>query len=217
LIPESALDALVPGDLTAAEETAADAGDQAEVDRLAEEEQSVAEDSDALTEDQDREAGLEVDDSDAEEDGEMSVGDEDARLSSAPEEIGDDEQQITGDDQFDNDEAYDFSSRFITPRQAIPLPSVDLPVGETAAIPGQSGVVAIFCPDEFTNEDKQQECAGRTEIRSGWRPGASGENWDEATRLLRQERRGGGVGNAPPLYCRHRLPVRRKIFSAVVI
>ena len=198
MIPETALDSLAP-DEAPAEEEAAETGDDTQADQQAEEEQAPAEDEDALTEDQDLDAGVDVDAGEAEEDGEMNVGDEDARIVEAPEEIGDDEEQVTGDDQFDNDDAYDFSSRFIQPRQALPLPSVDLPEGETAAIPGQSGVVAIFCPEEFSDEDKQKECAGRTEIRSGWRPGASGESWDEAVRLLKRERREGGVGNTPAI------------------
>ncbi|MEO0878425.1 MAG: hypothetical protein AAFY22_01810, partial [Pseudomonadota bacterium] len=59
---------------------------------------------------------------------------------------------------------------------------------------------AIFCPEEFEDADKQAECAGRTQIRSGWRPGASGEDFTEAARLLQRERReAGGVAAAPGL------------------
>jgi len=71
------------------------------------------------------------------------------------------------------------------------LPQVELPTGETTGVPGESGVVAIFCPEEFDNDDKAAECAGRTQIRSGWRPGASGENWEEAIRLLKKQREEG--------------------------
>jgi hypothetical protein len=94
-----------------------------------------------------------------------------------------------------NDDAFDESPRFIKPRA--PLPSVDLPEGRAAAAPGKSGVVAIFCPEEFQNKEKAAECAGRTEIRSGWRPGASGENWSEAIRLLKKEGQGGQAATDP--------------------
>lgn len=79
------------------------------------------------------------------------------------------------------------------------LPSVDLPAGAPATTPGTSGVVGIFCPEEFSDADKAAECAGRTEIRSGWRPGTSGERWDEAIRLLKKDKAGGdfdGQGGA---------------------
>jgi hypothetical protein len=93
-----------------------------------------------------------------------------------------------------NDDAFDEAPVFGRPRMA--LPNVDLPEGETAANPGDSGVVAIFCPEEFKNKDKAAECAGRTEIKSGWRPG-SGENYDEAIRLLKKDRQAGRDGVAP--------------------
>ena len=167
---------------------APDAGDAAE--EAADDEQSPAEDDAPLVEEEARETGVEFAEEDAaDEDGELVAG-EDVNSLAPPVEIGDDD-EITGDDAFDN------QSRFIKPRVALPLPNVDLPEGETPALPGESGVVAIFCPEEFQNEDKQQECAGRTEIRSGWRPGSSGEDWSEATRLLKQQRREGGVANGP--------------------
>ena len=96
--------------------------------------------------------------------------------------------EVTGDDIFDQEPVFG-NSRFA-------LPNVQLPQGEASTLPGDSGVVAIFCPEEFTNEDKAAECAGRREIRSGWRPGASGENWDEAIRLLKQQQ-AEGVFNDP--------------------
>lgn len=94
----------------------------------------------------------------------------------------------TGDDAFDEEPV-------LGSRTA--LPKVDLPAGAQAAAPGASGVVAIFCPKEFKNKDKAAECAGRTDIRSGWRPGASGEDWSEAVRLLKQARQRGQGGTDP--------------------
>lgn len=95
----------------------------------------------------------------------------------------------SGDDVFD--EAPTFA------RPPPPLPGVNLPKGEVAAAPGQSGVVAIYCPEEFSDKEKAAECAGRTEIRSGWRPGKSGEDWSEAARLLKQDRAAGRAGTDP--------------------
>lgn len=83
------------------------------------------------------------------------------------------------------DEEPVFSGRRFT------LPKVDLPKGDTPAKPGSSGVMAIFCPEEFTDKEKAAECAGRTEIRSGWRPGASGEDFSKAASILRQKREQG--------------------------
>lgn len=93
--------------------------------------------------------------------------------------------EIAGDDMFDEDP-------FLARRPA--LPAVDLPQGALAPAPGSAGVVAIFCPETFEDADKIAECAGRPEIRSGWRPGASGEDWSEAVRLLRGAREAGGSG-----------------------
>lgn len=93
------------------------------------------------------------------------------------------------------DDAFDQEPTFGRPR--MPLPSVDLPEGQAAAQPGQSGVVAIFCPEEFKDKDKAAECAGRTEIRSGWRPGVGREDWSEAVRLLKKDRAAGRVGTDP--------------------
>jgi hypothetical protein len=94
----------------------------------------------------------------------------------------------TGDDAFDEEPVLGARK---------PLPSVDLPAGAQAAAPGASGVVAIFCPEEFKNKDKAAECAGRTDIRSGWKPGASGEDWSEAVKLLKQARQRGEGGADP--------------------
>ena len=89
----------------------------------------------------------------------------------------------SGDDSFDEEPV--FAGRRFN------LPSVNLPKGDTPVKPGSSGVMAIFCPEEFENEDKAAECAGRTEIRSGWRPGASGEDFSKAAAILRQKREEG--------------------------
>ncbi len=89
----------------------------------------------------------------------------------------------SGDDLFDEEPV--FSGRRFT------LPQVDLPKGDTPARPGSSGVMAIFCPEEFKDKEKAAECAGRTEIRSGWKPGASGEDFSKAAAILRTKREGG--------------------------
>jgi len=75
------------------------------------------------------------------------------------------------------------------------LPPVDLPKGETSAVPGTSGVVAIYCPEEFTDKEKIAECAGRPEIRSGWRPGSSGEDFSKAAAVLKDRRKHGDFSN----------------------
>jgi outer membrane biosynthesis protein TonB len=94
-----------------------------------------------------------------------------------------------GDDMFDEAP--------VLARPRLPLPAIDLPEGTASAAPGQSGVVAIFCNEQFRDKDKAAECAGRTDLRSGWRPGASGEKWDEAIRLLREGRARGEDGPDP--------------------
>jgi len=134
---------------------------------------------------------FEPEEDDEEEDiGELTVGDDRAGDEPPIEEIIEDAPPA-GDNMFDEEPVF-AGSRFA-------LPTVDLPEGETASIPGSSGVVAIFCPEQFENEDKQKECAGRPEIRSGWLPGASGEDWTEAIRLLREARRQGRDGVDPAL------------------
>lgn len=95
----------------------------------------------------------------------------------------------SGDDMFDEEPVFGASR--------LPLPSVDLPEGALPSNPGASGVIAIFCPEEFADKEKAAECAGRTEIRSGWRPGASGEDWSEAIRLLKQDRAHGQSATDP--------------------
>ncbi len=179
-----------PGPLDAAE---AEPGENVTVDQSSDQDQTPAEEIEQLIDRQELDAGLDVAEADAAEDGEMNAGEEAPfDIEGRDEAVGEADEGLTGDDMFDE------APRFVQPRSALPLPSVDLPEGQTPAIPGQSGVVAIFCPEEFDNEDKQKECAGRTQIRSGWRPGASGETWDEAVRLLKRERRSVGVGGARP-------------------
>lgn len=99
------------------------------------------------------------------------------------------EPEPAGDDQFDEEPEFG--------RPRLPLPAVNLPEGQAAINPGSSGVIAIFCDRQFKNKDKAAECAGRTDIRSGWRPGASGEDWSEAARLLQRDR-AAGKGGADP-------------------
>ena len=99
------------------------------------------------------------------------------------------EPEPAGDDMFDEEPEFG--------RPRLPLPAVNLPEGQAAINPGSSGIVAIFCDQQFKNKDKAAECAGRTDIRSGWRPGASGEDWSQAARLLQQDR-AAGKGGADP-------------------
>ncbi|OFX04554.1 MAG: hypothetical protein A3E78_04400 [Alphaproteobacteria bacterium RIFCSPHIGHO2_12_FULL_63_12] len=89
----------------------------------------------------------------------------------------------TGDDMFDEEPVFN--------GRRLALPSVDLPKGDAAAIPGTSGVVAIYCPEEFTDKEKIAECAGRPEIRSGWRPGSSGEDFSKAAAALKNRNKHG--------------------------
>jgi hypothetical protein len=102
----------------------------------------------------------------------------------------------SGDDMFDEEPVFGRRT-FLAPQVALPqvdLSGTPLPEGAAALLPGDSGVVAILCPEQFTNEDKQAECAGRRQIRSGWRPGASGEDWSRATELLKRDRERGISG-----------------------
>ncbi len=136
------------------------------------------------------ESGLDEILGDEESDGEEEAqeGEEDEGEDALAEELAEQEpeEELTGDDMFDEEPV--FGQRRFT------LPRVALPLGEAAIAPGDSGVVAIFCPEEFTNEDKAKECAGRREIRSGWRPGSSGEDWSRATELLKGSRESGVMG-----------------------
>lgn len=96
------------------------------------------------------------------------------------------EEKPQGDDMFDEEPALS-GRRFVRPQ-------VQLPIGEQPVTPGSSGVIAIFCPEQFEDKDKAAECAGRREIRSGWRPGDSGEDWTRAAALLKRERQTGLTG-----------------------
>ena len=96
------------------------------------------------------------------------------------------EEPAANDDMFDQEPVFG-GRTFVAPR-------VQLPIGETPIDPGSSGVVAIFCPEQFEDDDKAKECAGRRELRSGWRPGDSGEDWSRATELLRSARERGQTG-----------------------
>ncbi len=155
-------------------------------------EQSPAEEAPPLVavEPQSREAGAEEDAGDEEEQGaeqgagEIAAGEQEAAEQEAQPA---DDQPVTGDDMFDEEPVFN-ARRFA-------LPPVELPKGETSAVPGTSGVVAIFCPDEFTDREKIEECAGRPEIRSGWRPGSSGEDFSRAVALLRKRREQGDFSN----------------------
>ena len=104
-----------------------------------------------------------------------------------PEEVlvAEEEEPVTGDDIFDEEPV--LTRRFTLPRVA-------LPTGDTTIEPSTSGVVAIFCPEEFSNEDKAAECAGRREILSGWRPGQGTEDFTRAEQLLRRARTAGQTG-----------------------
>lgn len=97
------------------------------------------------------------------------------------------EKPAAGDDMFD--EEPEFNGRRVA------LPHVDLPKGESSAVPGTSGFIAIDCTKQFTDKEKIAECAGRPEIRSGWRPGASGEDFSKAAAVLKDRRRHGDFSN----------------------
>jgi hypothetical protein len=116
--------------------------------------------------------------------GERAAGEAESREQAPIAETRQPEQaKSSGDDLFDEEPV--FSGKRFT------LPEVDLPKGDSPARPGSSGVMAIFCPEEFKDKDKAAECAGRTEIRSGWKPGASGEDFSKAAAILRQKRETG--------------------------
>ncbi len=94
---------------------------------------------------------------------------------------------VAGDDMFDEEPVFN--------GRRMALPPVDLPKGDTSSVPGTSGVVAIYCPDEFSDKEKIAECAGRPEIRSGWRPGSSGEDFSKAAAVLKDRRKHGDFSN----------------------
>ncbi|MBI1366950.1 MAG: hypothetical protein GC153_13465 [Alphaproteobacteria bacterium] len=109
-----------------------------------------------------------------------AAGEEEAQKKKAP-------PAPSGDDQFD-------ANPFGPSPSRLALPKVDLPEGEKSDGGGKSGVVAIFCPEQFKNKDKAAECAGRTQILSGWKPGSSGEDWSQAISVLKAERAAGKTG-----------------------
>jgi len=129
-------------------------------------------------------AGAEDEEDEEEGAGERAAGDEESR-EQAPiaETRKPDPSNLAGDDRFDEEPVFT-GRRF-------GLPAVDLPKGDTPVKPGSSGVMAIFCPEEFEDKEKAAECAGRTEIRSGWKPGASGEDFSKAAAILKQRREDG--------------------------
>ncbi|MGD9800751.1 MAG: hypothetical protein AB7F91_16100 [Parvularculaceae bacterium] len=145
-----------------------------------------------------RSAESEQDAGDEEEDdeqtgaGEVASGDE-ASVERAPVAAADSsipspaDQPATGDDMFDEEPTFS-GRRFV-------LPQVDLPAGDASSTPGTSGVVAIFCPEEFKDKEKVAECAGRPEIRSGWRPGSTGEDFSKAASILKDRNRHGDFSN----------------------
>jgi hypothetical protein len=160
-------------------------------DIVVEGEQTPAEDADPLlsVEPEAREARAEEDAGDEQDDdeegaGERAAGELEQREQAPVAETRTPEPAKTaGDDSFDEEPV--FSGRRFN------LPQVDLPKGDTPVKPGSSGVMAIFCPEEFEDKEKAAECAGRTEIRSGWRPGASGEDFSKAAAILRTKRQEG--------------------------
>lgn len=81
----------------------------------------------------------------------------------------------------------------LPPQRAAPLPEVDLPEAQSG---GPAGVIALQCYEIFSDPDKAAECAGRTEIRSGWT--AEGTDWSGIVSSLRQ----GGIDakEGQPLY-----------------
>lgn len=132
------------------------------------------------------------------------VGDEEGEGEDAAEEEGEGEEPeeeepveetVVEETPPQNDDMFDEEPSF-TGRRFV-LPQVQLPTGEAAIDPGSSGVIAIYCPDQFTDAEKIAECAGRPEIRSGWRPGTSGEDWTRARELLNRDR---ASGNTSPTY-----------------
>lgn len=197
------------GEEAAGEEDAADITAQEDTDLVEEADANEGADEGAQEADLEEnggEAGLEIAEQEGLDEGEMALGDETPGFENQGDETqGDALPELPFDDDF-FDKAP--TRRFVKPRFALPLPGVSLPEtalpeGEAAALPGRSGVVAIVCPEEFSDEEKQKECAGRPEIRSGWRPGASGEDFTQAARLLQADRArggngaGGGVRGAP--------------------
>ncbi|MEO0674312.1 MAG: hypothetical protein AAFY32_04820, partial [Pseudomonadota bacterium] len=111
---------------------------------------------------------------------------------------------VNGDDAFDEEPRFGgragrLDRRFAAlPRTQLPavdLPQTDFASGNVGALAGASGIIAIFCGQQFADPDKVAECAGRVQILSGWQPGDSGEDYSRAVKILRQaQRERGGSG-----------------------
>lgn len=117
--------------------------------------------------------------------GEVAAGEKEDREQApvAASEAAPAKKPAAGDDMFDDEPVFN--------GRRLALPSVDLPKGDADAVPGTSGVVAIYCPEEFKDKEKIAECAGRPEIRSGWRPGSSGEDFSKAAAVLKDRKKHG--------------------------
>ncbi len=144
-----------------------------------------------------QEAGLDEFLGDDDDDGEDNAGDDGADDEGADEGADNEpeEERLVEDEpdeQPQNDDIFDQAPSLSGRRFVRPL--VQLPLGEAPIDTGSSGVVAIFCPEEFDDKDKAAECAGRRELFSGWRPGDSGEDYSRAVKLLRDARKGGRTG-----------------------
>ncbi len=107
---------------------------------------------------------------------------------------------VTGDDAFDVEPVFGSrAGRLAGARSRLPiveLPQIEGQGSAPGAVAGASGVVAIFCEEQFSDPNKIAECAGRVQILSGWRPGDSGEDYSRAVELIREAQRR-GRGNQP--------------------
>lgn len=182
LAPEKAQPTLAepsPGDIVVEGEQAPADSEQPLVSVEPEARQAEAEEDAGEEEDEDAQTGA----------GDVASGAGDKRESQSVAETPPEpaEKPKTGDDMFDEEPVFS-GRRFV-------LPQVELPKGDSSAVPGTSGVVAIYCPEEFKDREKIAECAGRPEIRSGWRPGASGEDFSRAAAVLKDRARHGDFSN----------------------
>lgn len=168
-----------PGDIVVEGEQAPAKSEQPLVSAEPQTRQAEAEEDAGEEEDEDAQTGA----------GEVASGAGDRRDSPSVAEARPEpaEKTKTGDDMFDEEPVFS-GRRFV-------LPQVELPKGDSSAAPGTSGVVAIYCPEEFKDREKIAECAGRPEIRSGWRPGASGEDFSKAAAVLKDRARHGDFSN----------------------
>jgi hypothetical protein len=149
----------------------------------------VAVEPEARQAERDEDAGEEEEPGEAAGAGEIAAGEQEQQESPpvATAEPAPARDPSAGDDMFDEEPVFN--------GRRMALPPVDLPKGETSAVPGTSGIVAIYCPEEFTDKEKIAECAGRPEIRSGWRPGSSGEDFSKAAAVLKDRRKHGDFSN----------------------